>query len=121
MSNHIVYSTSTEFIRIPVEAIVYVSADGNYSCITMADGEVHMLTLQLGHVVQLIEKSVNKRDNRFLRMGKSLIINKEYVTVINPSRQKLILSDSRTFRYELQASKESLKFFKEHMEKEAKL
>ena len=37
----------SELLRVPVEAIVYVEADGNYSTIITADGVEHVLTLQM--------------------------------------------------------------------------
>ena len=58
-------------------------------------------------------------DNRFIRIGKSLIVNREFIAFINPVRQKMILSDCRTFRHEVSASKEALKALKELLEKEA--
>lgn len=57
-------------------------------------------------------------DNRFIRIGKSLIVNREYITFINPSRQKLLLSDCRTFRREVSTSKDALKALKDYVEKE---
>ena len=60
-------------------------------------------------------------DMRFLRIGKSLIINREFITLINPSHQKLVLSDNATFRFEVAASKDALKKLKEYLEMEVKL
>ena len=52
---------------------------------------------------------LDKDDHRFIRIGKSLIVNRDYIAFINQVRQKLILSDCRSFRYEVSASKEALK------------
>ena len=118
MSMNLLFSTSTELIRIPADAVVFISADGNYSSIKMADGGEYILTLQLGQMEKKISEMVDDNDNRFIRIGKSLIVNHDYITFLNPSRQKMILSDGKTFRHELSASKEALKALKELIEKE---
>lgn len=41
MSKELLFSTSTELVRVPSEAVVFITADGNYSAITMADGSVY--------------------------------------------------------------------------------
>lgn len=111
------FFTSTELLRVPADAVVFITADGNYSAIKMADGSDYVLTLQLGQIEKRIAEMVDSDDNRFIRIGKSLIVNREFITFINPSRQKLTLSDGRTFRHDLSASREALKALKELIEK----
>ena len=118
MGNNLYFATSTELIRVPVEGVVYISADGNYSAIKMADGGEYVLTLQLGQMEKRIAEMVDEDDNRFIRIGKSLIVNREFIVFINPARQKMILSDGKTFRQELSASREALKALKELIEME---
>lgn len=117
MSKDLLFFTSTELIRVKSKAVVFITADGNYSAITMADGSDYVLTLQLGQIEKRISEMVDDDDSRFIRIGKSLIINREFITCINPSRQKLILSDCRTFRHDVSASREALKALKELIEK----
>lgn len=117
MSKVLLFFTSTELIRVPADAVVFVTADGNYSAITMADGSEYVLTLQLGQIEKRISEMVDNGDNRFIRIGKSLIINREFITFVNPSRQKLTLSDGCSFRHEVSASREALKALKELIEK----
>ncbi|MDE5986202.1 MAG: LytTR family transcriptional regulator [Prevotella sp.] len=119
MEKRLVFTTATEIVRIPSETVVYVSADGNYSIVTMADGESFVLTMQLGHVERRIAELLDSDDNRFIRIGKSLIVNSDFIAFINPQRQKMVLSDCRTFRHELTASKEALRALKELLDKEA--
>lgn len=114
----LVFATSTEVLRVPADAVVFVSADGNYSAFTTADGEDFVLTMQLGQIEKRLAEMLDGNDNRFIRIGKSLIFNREYITFINPSRQKLLLSDCRTFRREVSASKDALKALKDYVEKE---
>ncbi len=119
MGKDLLFCTSTELVRIPCDAMVYVTAGGNYSTITMVDGCEYVLTVQLGQIEQHILDAVAAEDNHFIRIGKSLIINSEFVTFINPAQKKLILSDCRTFKHELSASREALKALKDFLEKEA--
>lgn len=117
MSKNLLFTTSTELIRVPAEAVVFIAADGNYSSIKMADGGEYVLTLQLGQIEKRISEMVEDNDNRFIRIGKSLIVNHKFITLINPNRQKMVLSDGRSFRHELSASREALKALKEFIEK----
>ena len=118
MSKNLLFSTSTELIRVPVESVVFISADGNYSSIRMADGGEYVLTLQLGQMEKKISEMVEDNDNRFIRIGKSLIVNRDFITFINPARQKMVLSDCRSFRHELSASRDALKALKDLIERQ---
>ena len=113
---NLLFTTSSELVRVAVDAMVCVTADGNYSVVIMADGSEYMLTMQLGQVERRIAEQAVSGDNRFIRIGKSLIVNREFITYINPARQKLVLSDGRTFRYEKSASREALKALREYIE-----
>ena len=121
MSKNLLFTTSTELIRVPSESVVFISADGNYSSIKMADGGEYVLTLQLGQMEKRISEMVEDNDNRFIRIGKSLIVNRDFITFINPTRQKMVLSDCRAFRHELSASRDALKALKDLIEKEVSL
>lgn len=103
---------------MPADSVVYFCADGNYSTITTADGEGFVLTLQLGQIERLLAEKLDSADKRFIRIGKSLIVNRDFISFIHPTRQKMVLSDCRSFRHELSASKEALKALKELIEKE---
>lgn len=118
MGRQLLFTTATELIRVPSESLVFISADGNYSSVTMADGGKYVLTLQLGQVEKRISEMLDENDNRFVRIGKSIIVNLDFITYINPMRQKLSLSDCKSFRHELTASREALKVLKDFMAKE---
>ncbi len=118
MNKRLIFTTSTEIVRVPPESVVFITADGNYSALTMADGENFVLTLQLGQIERRLAEMLDKDDHRFIRIGKSLIVNRDFIAFIHPVRQKMILSDCRCFRHEVSASKEALKALKELLEKE---
>lgn len=121
MSKYLTFFTSTELLRVLADAVVFITADGNYSAITMVDGNEYVLTLQLGQIEHRIADMVDNDDNRFIRIGKSLIINRQFITYINPARQKLTLSNGMSFRHDVSASRDALKALKELFEKETEL
>lgn len=117
MHREIIISTSIDLVRIAPECIVYISSDGNYSNLVQTDGEMRMLSYQLGQIEDMIGRQI-PHNNTFIRIGKSLIINRRYIYYINVTKQRLILSDVATFSHTVSASKEALKQLKDLLEKE---
>lgn len=120
MTKQLIISTSNDLVRIAPDRIVYISSDGNYSTLVQADGEMRMLSFQLGQIEKMIASQLGSEGNIFIRIGKSLIINRSYIYYINVPKQKLVLSDVATFSHSVSASREALKQLKELLEKEAK-
>ena len=120
MTKQLIISTSNDLVRIAPDRIVYISSDGNYSTLVQADGEMRMLSFQLGQIEKMIASQLGSDGNSFIRIGKSLIINRSYIYYINVPKQKLVLSDVTTFSHTVTSSRESLKQLKELLEKEAK-
>lgn len=110
-------STSTELVRVATNEIVYVLADGNYSDIVLTNGKSRKMTFQLHFFNEVFQQLHN---NMFVRVGRSLIVNKRYIHVINLTEQILafsgqsLSSDVRPLR----VSREALKQLKELMEEE---
>ena len=110
-------STSTELVRVATNEIVYVRADGNYSDLVLTNGKKRKMTFQLhffDEVFQLL------RNNVFVRVGRSLIVNKRYIHVVNLTDQMLVFG-GQTITGEiapLQVSRDSLKKLKELLEEE---
>ena len=120
MAKQLLITTANDLVRIAPDHIVYISSDGNYSTLVQTDGEMRMLSYQLGQIEKMIATQLGAEGNMFIRIGKSLIINRSYIYYINVPKQKLILSDIATFNHTVVASKEALKQLKELLEKEAK-
>ena len=110
-------STSTELVRVATNEIVYVRADGNYSDLVLTNGKKRKMTFQLhffDEVFQLL------RNNVFVRVGRSLIVNKRYIHVVNLTDQMLVFG-GQTISGEIapvQVSRDSLKKLKELLEEE---
>ena len=120
MKKQLVISTSIDLVCIAPERIVYISSDGNYSTLVQTDNEARMLSYQLGQIEKMISSQLGNEGNIFIRIGKSLIINRSYIYYLNIPNQKLILSDVASFNHTVTASKEALKQLKELLEKEVK-
>ena len=82
-------STSTELVRVATDEIVYVRADGNYSDLMLTNGNSRKMTFQLHFFDEVFQQLQN---NMFVRVGRSLIVNKRFIYVINLTEQQLILS-----------------------------
>ena len=120
MKKQLVISTSLDLVRIASDRIVYIASDGNYSTLVQTDNEVRMISYQLGQIEKMISSQLGSDGNSFIRIVKSLIINRSYIYYINIPKQKLILSDVASFNHTVTASKEALKQLKELLEKEMK-
>ena len=120
MKKQSVISTSIDLVCIATERIVYISSYGNYSTLVQTDNEARMLSYQLGQIEKMISSQLGNEGNIFIRIGKSLIINRSYIYYLNIPKQKLILSDVASFNHTVTASKEALKQLKELLEKEVK-
>ena len=83
MGRHIVISTSVDLVRVATEGVVYISSDGNYSTLIQADGGSRILTVQLGQLETLIARQLETDGNVFIRIGKSLIINRNYIHTLH--------------------------------------
>ena len=65
----------------------------------------------------LIEDQLGKDAETFIRIGKQLIINREYIFKINVNKQTLIMADmALNHVFTLTASKEALRQLKTYME-----
>ena len=120
MKKQLIISTSIDLVRIAPNKIIYIASDGNYSTLVQTDNEVRMLSYQLGQIEKMISTQLGSDGETFIRIGKSLIINRSYIYFINIPKQKLILSDVASFSHSVTASKEALRQLKEFIEKDIK-
>ena len=110
-------STSTELVRVATDEIVYVRADGNYSDLVLTNGKSRKMTFQLHFFDEVFQQLQN---NMFARVGRSLIVNKRYIHVINLTEQILIFSGQQIKGdiKPVSVSREALKQLKEMLEQE---
>ena len=92
---------------MPTDDIAYIEASGNYCDVHLFNGETVTMTFQLHYFVGVLGML---QQHFFLRVGKSLIVNKNFVYAINVTNQELKLMDYRAHHsFRLRASKEALK------------
>ena len=108
MNKTIVISKGTELLRIPAHRLVYISADGNYSNVVTQDNRARIVSFQLGQLEDLIGDQLGDKGYNFVRLGRSLIINRDFIHWIDVSKQMIILSDCAGCYHELTASREVL-------------
>ena len=121
MPRFITISKGTEFLRIPADHLVFISADGNYSNVVTRDGKSALVSFQLGQVEDLIADQLGDGGGQFIRLGRGLIINIHFVYRIDIATQQLVLSDCNGCYHELSASREVLIKLKAYMETLMKL
>lgn len=120
MSKFIIISKGTELLRIPAERLMYITSDGNYSNVVTEDGKSMLVSFQLGQIEDLIAQQIGDDMTTFLRLGRGLIINTNYVYFIDVSKQQLVLSNCCGSYHTLSASREVLNKLKAFMEAEIK-
>jgi two-component system LytT family response regulator len=85
------FSTRSGFIFIEPSEILYCEAEGNYTVIHMVTRQ-HMCSIQLGKVAGMLPL------NGFIRLGRSLIVNIDYITLVDrKTRQVTFEKDGETF------------------------
>jgi DNA-binding LytR/AlgR family response regulator len=121
-NDYLIITNSNELLQIPLDGIVYILSEGNYSVLMQSDKTEKLFVVNLGSFLKLIELQLKNKANTFIRIGKSLIVNRNYIYSIHPGKQQLVMSD-RHFQhyYELKASKEALKQLKAFIESTLKV
>lgn len=112
-------STTNMLVRVATDEIVFVRADGNYSDLVLTNGKTRNMPFQLHYFEDAFQKL---NTNMFVRLGRSLIVNKRYIYIINLTDGILIFS-GQEIKAELspiRVSREALKALKEQLQQEAK-
>jgi len=70
------FSTRAGFVYIEPSEILYCEAEGNYTVLHMGVRQ-HMCSIQLGKIAEMLPA------NGFIRLGRSLIVNFDYITQVD--------------------------------------
>ena len=81
----------SEILLLRLDDILYIQADGNYCNIYLADGGViNTLTYQRAEIARMLEEQLSKEAlSRFALLGRSYLVNTDYVLRIQPGKQLL--------------------------------
>ena len=82
----------------------------------IGDNKKTLVSFQLGQMEDLIGNQLGDAGNNFLRLGRGLIINQDFVYSIDVTRQRLVLSDCNGCYHELSASREVLTKLKAYID-----
>lgn len=111
MADYIYFKTRDELLRLDTSSIVYFEAQGNYTKIILANGYEGLVCMNLAKMQERLTSRLQEKAKRFVRVGKSHIVNTGFLLQVTPLRQVLVLSDQKSFSYELSVSKEALRIF----------
>ena len=118
MPNYLTVSNNTILVRVLDTGIVYISSDGSYTTMKLINGEEYTFSFNLSAFEKIIEQQLKDHASIFIRVGRSLVINSNFIYVININKQELTLADTKTSaKFILHVSKEALKVLKSLVEK----
>ena len=118
---YLILSNSNVLVRVAVPDVAYISSDGSYSTMVLTDGRKHVFSFNLSTFEKLLESQLGLESQIFIRLGKSLIINSNYIYCINiPSQELILSSDKMAEGFTLNASRDALKSLKSMIEENVK-
>lgn len=112
-TDFILFNSRDELLRVDPSKVVYFEADGNYTNIILANKTKATVCMNLSQLQTILSERLREKASLYARVGKSHIINLNYVFAVQTLKQRLVLSDQRTFAFQINVSKESLKRLKE--------
>ena len=113
----------SEVLYLQLDNILYIQADGNYCNIYLADGGViNTLTYQRAEIARMMEEQMpDYIRKRFVLVGRSYMVNTDYVLRIQPSKQLLTFRVNRfgtTKKITIKATTKALYLLAAEMEKQ---
>ncbi|MDY3847890.1 MAG: hypothetical protein SOZ58_06180 [Prevotella sp.] len=105
-----------ELLVLHIDNIAYLLADGNYTKIVYIGGIQVVITMGISKVEEIICQQTGDDDsNKFVRLGRSLVINQKFLHHINVAKQKLTLFDGNKNTLTLQLPKQLLRTYKSEL------
>lgn len=117
MEHEIILSNATDLLRVSATSIMAIMADGNCSDIILNDGDKRCVAFQIGMLSEIIEQQLGPGAPMFVRVGRSYIVNMEYLFAINMPHKRLIVRSDTGCKVTLSPSKEALRDLKELVDK----
>lgn len=110
---HIYFNTRDELTRINLDEVMYASSDGNYVQLFLRSGRRLSLLASMQNLEQLV---TDIPDRRFIRIGRSHLINTTYLSQVNSLRRTIILADDETKETAtISVSKDSIRLLRQHI------
>ena len=109
MKELILPNSGTELLKVRPSDIVYIEAEGNYCSMHLSGGFRQQLWFNRQKFIAIINEQMKAERPTFVVVGRSFIINIDYIYLINPIQGDLILFDSSNpAQIKLHASQEAL-------------
>ena len=113
----------SEMLYLRLDSILYIQADGNYCNIYLTDGGViSTLTYQRAEIARLMEEQLPAEIRKqFVLVGRSYMVNTNYVLRIQPSRHILTFGVNifgTTKKISIKATSKALDMLALEMEKQ---
>jgi DNA-binding LytR/AlgR family response regulator len=118
MDRYLIIKTRDELLRLRINDILYLEADRNYTKLLLTEGIQFTFAINLGKIESMLESQILDAKSMLIRVGKSYIINKNYILQINLPKQKLLMLTPGGKPRELVIPKEPLKALKDMLEQE---
>ena len=92
MVEFLTIKSGAKLFRFEHNDILYIETAKNYSDVHIAgSNKIDTFSIQIGEIADLIRSQLKQTASSFIRVGKSLIINRNYVQCIDVSNGKLEL------------------------------
>lgn len=115
MTNYLYFNSRDEFDRIDIARIICFQSDGNYTNVVLTNKVKVVLGISLSKMEKYLSDSLKEKARCFVRVGKSCIINVNFILRINVLKQYIVLTDYDTSNYQVSISKDALKKLKDIM------
>ena len=113
------FNTRDELTVVDSEEIAVVQANGNYSKVLTIYRREIMLTSGISKVEQVL-KNLKEKKSKFVRVGRSLIVNHSFMQNIDLMKQVMVLS-GLGIEIKVNVSKKTLKIYKDAIAKSIKI
>jgi len=115
----IYFHSRDELTVINTDLLAAAVADGNYTKIAYITKKEFTVTIGISKVENHIKESTDK-EHKFVRLGRSVIVNHSFLQKIDMQKQIIVLSDGSTNELRVKVPKTILKPYKEAIERSIK-
>lgn len=105
------FNNRDELTCIDTDLVAVVQANGNYSRVVYITKREIVLTQGISKMEEIL-KMYNSNSNRFIRLGRSIIVNHSFLQKIDVLKQQLVLSDGDKNEIRITIPKQILKTYK---------
>ena len=106
------FNTRDELIAIDLDLLAAVEANGSYTRALYISKREFLLTTTISSVEKALSH-FNAQGYKFIRLGRSVIINHKFLARIELNKQQLVLSDGISHDVRVRIPKQTLRTYKE--------